>query len=557
MRDDMNKKHVNGRWCSQWVQLAVICGVAFLVYGNTLFNGFVYDDNTHVVTNEVYRRFDLWKIFFTFSNGVEYLPLRDVTYAIDYLVWGGKPVGFHLSNLIYYCGNLVAVFYFTHALLPCLGCEKNQSSLPERLIPFFTAILFAILPYHCEPVSALFTRNVLVSGLFFFMASYVFVKNVQNENGSKPVQIVGVLLLYLFSMLSKATAITLPLLFLALLFCRQQKIRLQAAAQVMIPSGILMLAALFFFKSVATQTHMIAEQGLSSWSFMERIAVALQIPVYYLGKMLVPVGFTIAYDVPFALSLASWKVAGSVALLAILGAVAIIQRKKHPELLFGLLWYLVTLLPVMNFFQTYPVVADRYFYLPSYGMVLIVVALLLKEGRWAALRQIVLAVAIILFSIISFRQNQVYHDDTALWERAVATNPSSVKSLSNLGWTYFHAGSHDKALATFLKLRQLNPADRNMELATGLYHFQRKEWKDAISPLQAALMKKEDALDTLDLLAQSYYYLGDYPKAVAYFESMLLSRESDMVGYRANAIKSIETLRMLMQEKQEHTTSGR
>lgn len=532
------------------VQLSLLCAVALLVFGNTLFNGFVYDDNTNVVTNEVYRQFDLRKIFFSLSNGVEYLPLRDLTYALDYVVWGGKPFGFHVSNLLYYCANIVAVYFFTHALLLCLGRDKNQSSVPERLTPFFTALLFAVLPYHCEPVSALFTRNVLISGLFFFMASYVFVITLQNENGPKPVQIVGVLMLYLCAMLSKATTITLPLLFLAILFCRQQKFRLRAAAQVMIPSGIIMLAAFFFFKTIATQTHMIAEEGLSSWSLTERLAVALQIPLYYLGKMVAPVGFTIAYDVPFALTLASWKVVGSVATMAVLGVMAALLRKKHPVFLFGLLWYLVTLLPVMNFFLTHPVVADRYYYLPSYGIVLTIVALLLKEGRWAVQRQILLIFAVVTLSLVSFSQNRVYRNDTTLWEHAVAVNPASIKSVSNLGWNYFHNGSYDKAFVAFTRLRHLAPADRNLDLANGLLHFQRMEWNEAVISLQAALSKKDDALDTLDLLAKTYYNLGDYSRAIACFEKMQLSRESDMVGYRDNAARSIDLLRQLMQEKQ-------
>lgn len=533
-----------------WWQLALLCAVVFLVFGNTLLNGFVYDDNTNVVTNEVYRQFDIRKIFFSLSNGVEYLPLRDVTYAIDYVVWGDKPFGFHLSNLLYYCANIVVVYFFTHALLLCLGRDKKQLSVPERLFPFFTALIFAVLPYHCEPVSALFTRNVLISGLFFFMASYAFVFAVESETDPKPLQIVGILLLYLCSMLSKATTITLPLIFIAVLSCRQQKVRLQAAARILVPAGMFMLAAFFIFKTVAIQTHMIAEEGLSSWSFTERLAVALQIPLYYLGKMVVPVGFTIAYDVPFALTLASWNVVGSVLTMVVLAVMATLLRKKHPVFLFGLLWYLVTLLPVMNFFQTYPVVADRYYYLPSYGIVLIVVALLLKDGRWAFQRQILLIFAVVALSLVSFGQNRVYRNDTTLWEHAVAVNPASIKSMSNLGWMHFHNGSYDKAFAAFTRLRQLAPADRNLDLANGLLHFQRREWNEAVISLQAALSKKDDALDTLDLLAKTYYNLGDYPRAIASFEKMQTSRESDMVGYRANAARSIDLLRRFMQEKQ-------
>ncbi|MBK5276304.1 MAG: tetratricopeptide repeat-containing protein [Desulfuromonadales bacterium] len=51
------------------------------------------------------------------------------------------------------------------------------------------------------------------------------------------------------------------------------------------------------------------------------------------------------------------------------------------------------------------------------------------------------------------------------------------------------------------------------------------------------------------MLARSYYYLGDHRKAIAYFERMLLPKESDVVGHRINAIRSMETLRSLMQQK--------
>jgi hypothetical protein len=532
-------------------QLAALCGIVVLVFGNTLLNGLVYDDATLVVANDAYRRFDLSRIFLSLSNGVEYLPVRDITYALDYRVWGDTIAGFHLSNLLYYCCTIAAAYWFTRALLLHAGADGGQSSgQGNQLVPFCTAALFAVLPHHSEPVSALFTRNVLVSGLFFFLSSWLYTTAMDGRGGTpapSPWRIGGVLLLYLCALLSKATTITLPLIFMAAACIRPSRERLRSAAWAILPALALMLAAVPFFKAIAARSHLIAADGSAAWGMGERLAVAIQIPVYYLGRMLVPLGLTIAYDVPFAVTLLDWKVAGAALILALLLAVAFSRRREQPLLLFGLLWYLITLVPVMNLFHTYPVVADRYLFLPSYGIALIVTALLLAEGRWAVQRKLVLVVAIAVMAVATFFQNRVYRDDTTLWEHAVAASPN-VKSLSNLGWTYFHAGRHEEAFALFARLQRLNPNDRNRDLALGMYHFQRKEWREAVASLQMALAKKPDALDALDLLGQSYYALGDYPGAIACFEQVLASQEADTVGYRANAVRSIGILRQLMQQ---------
>src|SRR5512138_3095470 len=91
-----------------------LCLILFLlvcaVFGNSLLNGFVWDDYFYMVNNRVYVDFDLARIWLSLANGVEYLPVRDMSYALDYAIWGNNPLGFHLANVVLY-GITTVIFY--------------------------------------------------------------------------------------------------------------------------------------------------------------------------------------------------------------------------------------------------------------------------------------------------------------------------------------------------------------------------------------------------------------------------------------------------------------
>src|SRR5512143_3247937 len=78
----------------------VLLFIVTAVYSHCVKNGFVWDDRIFLIGNSVYKNFDMSHILFARANGVEYLPVRDLTYAIDYAFWGENPFAFHVTNLI-------------------------------------------------------------------------------------------------------------------------------------------------------------------------------------------------------------------------------------------------------------------------------------------------------------------------------------------------------------------------------------------------------------------------------------------------------------------------
>src|SRR5215470_12663688 len=97
----------------RWVAVSVVI-VTLLVFLPALGNEFVaWDDYQLLVQNPHYR--GLWWtqlrwMFTTFHMG-HYQPLSWITFALDYLVWGMNPFGYHLTNLILHAANAV-LFYF-------------------------------------------------------------------------------------------------------------------------------------------------------------------------------------------------------------------------------------------------------------------------------------------------------------------------------------------------------------------------------------------------------------------------------------------------------------
>src|SRR3990172_8011989 len=96
--------------------------VALAVHGNTLDNGFVWDDRV-IIENQMPAFHTLGDVFFPGKgieqiSGVFYRPLVYLSYLIDFLLWGDNPFGFHLTNVILHLLNTLMVFSLAKWLFP-------------------------------------------------------------------------------------------------------------------------------------------------------------------------------------------------------------------------------------------------------------------------------------------------------------------------------------------------------------------------------------------------------------------------------------------------------
>jgi protein O-mannosyl-transferase len=509
------------------LHLAVLTTFVLAVFGNSLLNGFVWDDRILLVGKRVYQVFDLRSIFLTPANGLEYLPVRDLSYAVDDAIWGDNPLGFHLTNLVLYWMNVVVLYFMTSRIGALLSGEDETAQ--TRKIAFLTALLFAVHPLHVEAVSFITGRNVLLSGLFFFGSTLFFARYLANGGARF---YVASFLLFPLALFSKATAIILPaVLVLLILSCACRRL---SAIFATAPFFALSAAGYFLFKSIGYQTGTVNDNlvrfGIASFSV--KAAMALQIPLFYLRKLLVPIGLSTEYTERFAGSLSTPRTIASLLLLIAIAAAAVAARKSRPALLFSFGWFVIALGPVLNLFPTTPIVADRYSYLPSFGFSFAAAAILAgAHGKRAAtaLTRCACLLAVAL-SALSFARNSVWHDDTTLFTDAVRKSPSAVFSWINLGSDAVEEGDYDRAVRHFDIVKKLRHDSGYSDYARGRMYFARREYAQAAKLFEAALAPDPNAYETLLYLGLAYEKLNAPLQALECYKRIIPATESETVG---------------------------
>lgn len=501
------------------LQRIVLVAVVTALYGVSLANGFVWDDTIFFIGNPVYIRFDIVKILLSPANGVEYLPLRDITYALDYFFWDRNPFGFHLSNLIFFSINIFLVHHFAAMVANKLAESKGRPQV--SLFPFVVAALFAVHPLNAEVVNFVTCRNVLVSATFVFLSS-IWMFRYLEDGGRK--MLLAALVAFVFAMLGKATAIMAPILFLLLypiLFPGQ----LRRISMALLP--FFAVAGVFFllFKNIADRA------GLTNTDFLEfnlwrKIALAVQIPFFYLKKLIIPSGFSVEYVTGFSHSLLSAKGSAAMAALCVIALLAVLSRRKYPEFTVGSVWFIVALLPVLNFFSTHPLVADRYAYLSTFGFIFAAVAAVEKISA-AKLRMVVFTAWAIILAALSVERSLDWRSEEALWSANVKNFPLDSKSYANLANAYFNKGEHERAIDLLSQNSQVPWLNIYKGYFLGRHHYLKGDYAAAKEAFQKPLEVVPGYIGALYYLGLIAEKEGNYVAAVQNYNRAIMSSEHD------------------------------
>lgn len=528
------------------IQLLLLFSIVLIVFGNSLLNGFIWDDNIYTTGNAVYKDFDIRKILVTPANGVEYLPVRDLTIALDFLVWRGNPAGFHLTNLILYLLNVLIAYFLAIELCRLLAPDdKGGDDSPSRLIALVTALLFAVHPIHSEVVNFVTCRNALLSG-FFFLAAYLYLKFLRLGNDKRYPYYIGALACFILALLSKATVIILPvILMLFTAYSRRREKRRELLYT--IPFFLLAVAAYLLHTTIATKVKLIGEDVIAAAgpNVAAKVAMALQIPFFYLSKIFLLNGFSASYGIDFSESFGDPHVIAAMFALAVLFGMAFLFRKRYPQVLFGLLFFWITLIPVLHLLPTNPIVADRYAYLPSYGVFfLLAVSLTAVRGNMRRTAIVIGTILALTWSFVSYGQNKVWKSGESLWENAIKIKPTAY-AYNNLAAFYYDKGELEKSIEISAKALELEPLYAEHDFYRGLFSFNNGDPLPAIQLFNSVLFKVDNHIRALFYLGRSYESIGRPDKAIeSYFKILTVNdREQDPTNvYRGNADSSLKRL---------------
>ncbi len=522
--------------------LAVLLLLVLMVFGNVLANDFVWDDSFYLLNIDAYRNFDLKRFFLGLGNGVEYLPVKDLSYAIDFVLWGVNPAGFHATNLILYFLNVVAVYLLAETMVATLPRDVNANGkLSGKTIPFWTAAIFALHPIHCETVNFIGGgRNTLLAGLFCFLATRSFILFLGDNCRFNSRRLAASFFWYGLAVLSKATAVSLPIFFLAL-FAVVKTRSLVKRLIATLPFFILTGTVYVVFTSIAAKSGVINPFINLHVPILYRVATAVQIPFFYLGKLIIPYRLSADYKMFFGSWSASPHASIAAITLVVLALYAFFWRTKLPDIFVSFCWFTVTLLPVMQLLPSAMNVADRYAYLPSFAFCYLLASMSFRLMIWRPHALAMVGGALLcVYGFLSFEQNRVWKTNFDLWEHTISVSPNSLQALTNLGADYYALGNYSKCFDYLDRARQINMLDPAYDFFKGHYSYMRGNVPDAVRSFEQALAKKSDLIDALYYMGIIYEDAGNRDGAMAYYRRILDSRDLDRSDYKKFAAERLE-----------------
>lgn len=507
----------------------VLAGVMALVIGVAYFGSldgeFVSDDLQMVVPIQMLNSLAPQNIveMFTSFHDANYMPLKEVSLAVDRALFGPEPFGHHVTNLLIHIGSAVMLF----SILLCLGLSRGTA--------FFVSLLWAVHPLQVESVAWISERKNVLSGFFFLAAFRAY---LSYSDRPRIAAYVVTLSLYACALLSKMNTLVLPAILLAFEATFKMRYRWRDAAA-SVP--MFALGALVAWYNLSHSP--IHGEGFHGGSAIVTWLSSSVVVFRYLLHTVLPIGLNSRYHVP--LWGTPFHPAVFVSLLG-LAAIAVttvyLIRRKKPEA-FWVLWFAITLAPMLNIVPFRSMMQDRYMYLALVGPLALAGSLLDRVTRPEVRRAagVVASVAVVACVAVTVRQVEHWASPVAFWvrdatvrplfanegiydtdaypgklaqlETAAREDPDNPTLLNNLGGLYYMAGQVPKALGYLEEAHRLDPNEQLNLINLGRVYTRQGRFDEAEEKLtRATELQPYDSMACYFLL-QLYLGTRDVAKA--------------------------------------------
>lgn len=431
--------------------IAILISITAIVYGPSLNNGWTnWDDEGYVLKNNLVTGFDLHGILTQQVMG-NYHPVTVLVQAIEFAFFDTNASGYHTVSLLLHLLNALLLFYFIFRL------TKNN------IAAFVCSLLFAIHPTHVESVSWVSAQKDLLYTGFYFAALIGYLNYRQAADGKRKWYFI-MLLFFVLSLLSKAQAVTLPVIMLLMDWYRKEKWNTRLLLE-KIPFFVLSFA--FGVLAIFAQQASDSIQSITKYGFGSRLLFTAYALFSYFSRLVYPLNLSAYYPYPEAHNHA-FPIAVYVAPFFVVAAALLVYwlRKKFSALLFGTLFFLVNIFLVL---QLLPVggaiTADRYTYLSFTGLFFAIAMFVAdayhrKHKSMAAFRIPILVIAggwLLLFAYQCRERTKVWFSSEQLWTDVIAKYPRVPIAYNDLGSFYQKKFQYDLARKNFDAALRLQP----------------------------------------------------------------------------------------------------
>lgn len=513
-----------------------IVTISVTLYANTLKNGFVYDDKYTIVDNILIKDIsNLTALFdrngyFGRSRETTYRPIVTFTYFIDYAVFGLKPLGYHLTNILLHTVNGVLLYiFFTHFISRQVpGGYQTISTRLTKNLPLLVSLLFITNPALTEAINAISFREDLLVFLFYMSALnlYLLSKSKFAEiNHSSSLYLfytASWLLLYALALLSKEMALTLPLVIYCFEYLYYKDSKRNPTVFNLPNLGCIIITIIyayfyFYYFSSPKEVH--------SWRLIERLLTISWIALSYMKVVIFPVSLSVEHNIEPVRHFFSLSFIAPAGVMLLIMAYLIIYRNRLIS--FGIAFFLITLLPVYNIVPIMNPFAERYLYLPTSGFAF-TVGLVICRIRWNLTSKIkILTLAIIVFSIVSMnvassiRRNGTWKSDYLLKKDIIRKMPKSSNAHAAVGYFYQEKGQLTEAIQEYQIALKLYPYDSNTHNNLGLIYAEQGRLIEAVQHFKITIKLEPNNAEGYNNLGLAYVGMNKFSESIQYYKEAI------------------------------------
>lgn len=504
----------------------IIATLAIGLYSNTLKNDFVYDDEFTITKNTLIKSFDNLPLlfdktaYFGRSGELSYRPLVTLSYFIDFAVFGLKPWGFHLTNILLHAINGVLLYIFITLFL-------RYRTEPRPVFPFLTnkpliiSLLFISHPLLTEAVNGISFREDLLA-FFFYMMTLILYAIKRSTVSSK-----GYMLYffsfttYLLSLLSKEMAVTAPLIIYIYEYCLMDKSN-ERNHIIIFSIGYIFVTFIYTYLQFY-HFHSPKAEGFIPWELGDRLLTIPSLFLNYLSLAVFPISLSADYLILPIKSIFFPSFVFQILAILLLLLVIIFLWNREKAATFGTIYFIITLLPVFNIIPIANVFTERYLYIPLVGFVLVIGCAIDYIGKATKHNIIVFwLIVLICINIISvIRRNDVWKSDLSLWSNTVSTTPNSWRAHFNLGLAFQKQQKYDNAIHHYAVATTLNPDYLEAIVNLGVLYSMQGKHEASIKQFQTALILKPENPNFHFNLAKAYFYNGKIDESIRHFQNAI------------------------------------
>lgn len=479
--------------------LLLLILVGLIIYSPAFRASFHLDDSPSIRDNAAIRHLEDLKAIWNFW------PTRFFTYlslALNFHFSELQPFSYHLFNIIIHLLNTLLVYLLIRRLLKSAGP-----------IPLLGSLIFLCHPLQTQAVTYVIQRATSLASCFYLLSVLFYLKfrmsqPLNNLSTYKLINYILALLFCICAMLTKEFTITLPVILILLEFFGARKRRKTIARRIflLLPFilAILIIPGIVFLDSDnpryndSGQIEWIEKAGMvqkvaegHGKSPLKYLRTQPRVFITYLRIVFLPLRQRVEYDENAHYGFSSFfqtPVALSFFLIAGLLLFAFARRKKNPVVSFGILWFVIVLLPESSVIPILDVAVEHRLYLPLAGAILAFTAWLSATDRFRAGSLTLTALVIVSFAGLTYRRNLTWGDPITLWEDNVAKAEGKARIHGNLGKAYLDAERFEEAAREFRRMIELDPtfAGAYNNLAV-IYIDHLKNYEEAKKYIRASL----------------------------------------------------------------------